>query len=74
MLLVSPVHMAAPTYGGDFLRMMSSVYPGVDTEPRLGRVLLGALSGVVDGGVAGLLFGCLYGTFTSCTSTTAVSK
>ena len=54
MLLVGLIHLAAPSYGGDFLRIMSSVYPGADTAPRLGRVLLGTLYGFVDGGVAGL--------------------
>lgn len=60
MLLVGLIHMAAPSYGGDFLRLMSSVYPGVDTAPTLGRVLLGAVYGMVDGGIAGWLFGALY--------------
>ncbi len=67
MLFVGLVHMAAPSYGGDFLRIMSSVYPGADTAPRLGRVLLGTLYGFVDGGVAGLLFGWLYGAFAGAT-------
>ena len=72
MLFVGLVHMAAPSYGGDFLRIMSSVYPGADTAPRLGRVLLGTLYGFVDGGVAGLLFGWLYSAFAG--DTRAVSK
>ena len=57
MLLVGLIHLAVPSYGADFLRIMSSVYPGADTAPNLGRVLLGAVYGFVDGGVAGLLFG-----------------
>src|SRR5664280_1837194 len=40
MLFVGLIHMATSSYGGDFLRMMSSVYPGADTAPRLGSVLL----------------------------------
>ena len=63
MLAVGLVHLADPAYGGDFLRVVSSVYPGVDTAPTLGRVLLGTLYGFVDGGVAGFLFGWLYGAF-----------
>ena len=63
MLLVGLVHMAVPSYGGDFLRIMSSVYPGADTAPTLARVLLGTAYGFVDGGVAGLIFGLLYGSF-----------
>ena len=64
LLFVGLIHMAAPSYGGDFLRTMSSVYPGADTAPTLGRVLLGTLYGFVDGGVAGFLLGWLYSSFT----------
>lgn len=72
MLFVGLIHMAVPSYGGDFLRLMSSVYPGADTAPTLGRVLVGTLYGFVDGGSAGLLFGLLYGAFAG--GTRAVSK
>ena len=63
MLFVGLIHMADPAYGGEFLRMMSSVYPGADTTPTLGRVLLGTLYGLVDGAVAGWLFGLFYRAF-----------
>ncbi len=63
MLIVGLIHMAAPAYGGDFLRTMSSVYPGADTAPTLARVLLGTVYGFVDGAVAGWLFGLLYSAF-----------
>ena len=72
MLFVGLVHLVEPSYGGEFLRMMSSVYPGADTAPTLGRVLLGTLYGLVDGAVAGYLFGLLYGAFTH--TRTAISK
>jgi len=64
MLFVGFIHLAAPSYGGEFLRMMSSVYPGADTAPTLGRVLLGIVYGFVDGAIAGCLFGLLYRAFT----------
>ncbi|HUP02639.1 MAG TPA: hypothetical protein VMU19_01540 [Bryobacteraceae bacterium] len=60
MLFVGIAHLADPRYGAQFLAMMSSVYPGADTAPTMGRVLLGALYGFGDGAVAGLLFGLLY--------------
>jgi hypothetical protein len=60
MLIVGLIHMAAHSYGGEFLRLMSSVYPGADTAPNIGRVLLGTVYGFVDGGVAGCIFGLLY--------------
>ena len=63
MLLVGLIHMATHTYGGEFLRIMSSVYPGADTAPTIGRVLLGTVYGFVDGAVAGFFFGLLYDSF-----------
>ena len=60
LLLVGLIHMAVPAYGGEFLRMMSSVYPGADTTPTLGSVLLGTAYGIVDGAFAGCIFGLLY--------------
>jgi hypothetical protein len=72
MLFVGLAHMAAPAYGGDFLRLMSSVYPGADTAPTLARVLLGTVYGFADGGFAGFLFGLLYRYFTG--GTAALSK
>ncbi len=71
MLLVGLIHLVAPSYGGDFLRMMSSVYPGADTAPTLARVLLGTVYGCVDGAAAGFLFAWLYSSFNHPTSTTA---
>ena len=65
MLLIGLIHLAQPSYGGEFLRVMSSVYPGADTAPTLGRVLLGTLYGLVDGAVAGCIFGWLYRFFSS---------
>jgi hypothetical protein len=64
MLIVGLIHMASHGYGADFLRIMSSVYPGADTTPTLARVLLGAVYGFVDGGIAGFFFGWLYRAFT----------
>jgi hypothetical protein len=72
MLLVGLIHMADPSYGGAFLGIMSSVYPGADTAPTLGRILLGTLYGIVDGGVVGFLFGWLYSMFSG--GTRAFSK
>jgi hypothetical protein len=65
MLIVGLIHMAAPSYGADFLRIMSSVYPGADTAPTFGRVLLGTGYGFIDGAVTGWLFGLLYSAIAS---------
>ncbi len=63
MLFVGLIHMATHSYGGEFLRLMSSVYPGADTMPSLGQVLLGTVYGFVDGAIAGCIFGLLYDFF-----------
>jgi ABC-type nitrate/sulfonate/bicarbonate transport system permease component len=60
MLLVGLINLADPSYGGEFLRVMSSVYPGADTARSIWRVLLGTGYGLVDGAVAGYLFVWLY--------------
>ena len=58
--MVGLINMADPSYGSQFLQVMSSVYPGADTAPTIGRVLLGTVYGFVDGAIAGLIFGWLY--------------
>jgi len=60
LLFVGLVNLAAPSYGVDFLRMMSSVYPGFHTTHTLGEVILGTIYGFVDGAIAGCLFAWLY--------------
>jgi len=56
MLTIGLLNLANHGYGRDFLRVMSSIYPGADTRPELGRVLLGGAYGFVDGACAGLAF------------------
>ena len=60
MLAVGLFHMAIPSYGGVFLSVISSIYPGADTTSSLGPVLIGALYGLLDGAVAGALVAVLY--------------
>lgn len=63
MLVIGLVNLADPRYGGEFLRTMSSVYPGADTARTVGRVLLGTAYGFVDGAIAGFFFGLLVQAF-----------
>jgi hypothetical protein len=60
MLLVGLINLADASYGGEFLRVMSSVYPGADTTRTIGRVLVGTIYGLIDGAIAGYLFAVLY--------------
>lgn len=60
LLAVGLVNLAKPGYGKEFLRVMSSVYPGANTRRNAGRVLLGGAWGFADGFVAGLIFSSVY--------------
>jgi hypothetical protein len=63
ILLVGLINLAWPGYGVNFLQMTSSVYPGFHVSHTIGSVVIGTLDGLVDGGVAGLLFAWLYNSF-----------
>lgn len=60
MLVVGLAHFVWPGYGGAFLELMASVYPGYHGPAGIGSVLVGTLYGAVDGGLAGLVLGWLY--------------
>ncbi|HTB12258.1 MAG TPA: hypothetical protein VK752_11830 [Bryobacteraceae bacterium] len=63
VLIVGLINLADPAYGREFLRIMTSVYPGADATRTLGRVLLGGLYGFVDGAIGGWLFAMLFRMF-----------
>jgi hypothetical protein len=63
ILFVGLVNLASPTYGMEFLKLMSSVYPGFHNSCTFVDVLVGTGYGLVDGGIAGLLLGWLYNLF-----------
>lgn len=48
------------SYGDGFLRMMDGLYPGYHYGTGFGSVIVGALYGFVDGGVAGAVIAWLY--------------
>ena len=63
MLAAGLAHLFNPSYGMEFLRVMSSVYPGFHGSPTLGSVLVGTIYGLVDGAICGYLLGWLYCVF-----------
>lgn len=65
MLLVGLLNAVFTPYGADFLRVMSSVYPGYGATPTVAGVLAGTIWGILDGAVAGFLFAWLYNVFLS---------
>lgn len=61
-LLTGAAHVVWPSYGGGFLEMMASLYPGY-TVGGWGSVIVGTLYAAVDGAVCGFLLAWLYNTF-----------
>ena len=64
ILFVGLVNLACPSYGMEFLKLASSVYPGFHNSHKLADVVVGTGYGLVDGAIAGLLLGWLYNLFT----------
>ena len=60
MLAVGIVNLFTPGYGADFLRMMSSVYPGFHDTRTWASIAIGTLYGFAGGVIAGLIFAWLY--------------
>jgi len=58
------VHLANPSYGGAFLDVVSSIYPGFHSARSMGDALLGTAYGLIDGAVGGFIFASLYNMFT----------
>ncbi len=63
LLLVGLLNLAAPSYGVEFLRSISSVYPGFHASHSFGSVIIGTVYGLIDGLIGGSLFGWLYNCF-----------
>ena len=60
MLLVGVAHVISDSYGQVFLVMMASVYPGYHAAGSVGDAIVGALYGLVDGGIGGAVLAWLY--------------
>jgi len=59
ILLVSLAHAIWPPYGGAFLALVSSIYPGYQPGGAA-SIVVGTLYGMVDGGIAGCILAWLY--------------
>ena len=64
ILIVGILNLVWPGYGGAFLKMMASIYPGYHAAGTIGDLIVGAVYGLVDGLVFGLVFGWLYNRLT----------
>ena len=63
-LFVTLMNLILRPYGGAYLALLSSVYPGYDPINVPLALILGTLYSLIGGGLAGLLFGWLYNFFT----------
>ena len=60
ILFLGLINLVWPTYGANFLQAISSVYPWFHASRTFVDVVIGTLDALVDGAIAGLLFGWLY--------------
>ena len=63
LLFVGLLNLVSASYGDAFLHGMSSVYPGFRVSRTVPDVLVGTCYALLDGAIAGLLFGWLYNAF-----------
>ena len=64
MLAVGMANMMWPEYGGSFLRVVSSIYPGHAHDGSVYQVVIGSLYGLVDALIGGAIFAWIYNLFT----------
>jgi hypothetical protein len=62
-LFVSLMNLAFRPYGGAYLALLTSLYPGYDPVSGPLGILVGTFYSLVTGALAGLLFGWLYNFF-----------
>ncbi len=59
-LFISLLNVVLRPYGGAYLAILSSLYPGYDPASGPISVIVGALYSLLAGAVGGLVFGWLY--------------
>jgi predicted ABC-type sugar transport system permease subunit len=62
-LFISLMNLVLRPYGGAYLAMLSSLYPGYDPVNVPIAMIVGTLYSLLAGAFAGLLFACLYNFF-----------
>lgn len=68
VLLVATANLIWPSYGGAFLILVDSVYPGYHAGSGVGSVVIGTLYAALDGILCGAVFALLYNTLAGCCS------
>jgi hypothetical protein len=64
-LSISLLNFVLRPYGGAYLAMLTSLYPGYDPVSGPIGMFVGTLYSLLGGALAGLLFGALYNFFAS---------
>jgi hypothetical protein len=59
-LFVALLNLILPPYGGAFLALLTSLYPGYDPVTSPVSILVGLLYSVIAGAAAGAVFGWVY--------------
>jgi len=62
-LFISVLNLILRPYGGAYLAMLTSLYPGYDPVSGPIGVIVGTLYSLLAGALAGLVFGWLYNFF-----------
>jgi len=62
-LFISLMNLALRPYGGAYLALLSSLYPGYDPINWPVAIIIGALYSLLAGALAGLVFGYFYNLF-----------
>jgi len=63
VFVVGIVNLASPSYGMEFLKVVSSIYPGFKASRTFIDVLVGTGYGIVDGAIGGFLLAWLFNLF-----------
>lgn len=63
VLVVAIANMVCPPYGGEFLNVVGSIYPGYHPGTGVSSIIVGTLYAMLDGGVGGAIFAWLYNLF-----------
>ena len=63
ILMIQALNALLPPYGGQFLVLLSSIYPYYRPEESFAYVLLGMLYGFLDGVISAVVFGWVYNRF-----------
>ena len=63
LLVVGILNLIWPGYGGEFLSVMASLYPGFKASGTFIDVIVGMLYALLDGAICGFIFALLYNAF-----------